>query len=74
MLLTESTSETYGPWVYSPSYKFTIYFILQSFLSNLHHKEYQKYLLSLLDLTFASGREGIDNPLPRWLQGSYLFV
>ena len=31
-------------------------------------------LLSLSDLTFASGREGIDNPLSRWLQGSYLFV
>ena len=27
-------------------------------------------LLSLSDLTFASGREGIDNPLSRWLQGS----
>ena len=31
-------------------------------------------LLSLPDLTFASGREGTDNPLSRWLQGSYLFV
>ena len=31
-------------------------------------------LLSLFDLTFASDREGIDNPLSRWLQGSWLFV
>ena len=31
-------------------------------------------LLSLSDLTFASGREGIDNPLSRWLQGSWLFM
>ena len=31
--LREATSETYGPRVYSPSYKFTIYFILQSLLS-----------------------------------------
>ena len=31
-------------------------------------------LLSLLDLTFASDREGIDNPLTHWLQDSWLFV
>ena len=38
MLLREATSETYGPRVYFPSYKFPIYFILQSLLSNLYHK------------------------------------
>ena len=27
-------------------------------------------LLCLLDLTFASGREGLPTPLSRWLQGS----
>ena len=32
-ILREATSETYGPRVYSPSYKFPIYFILQSLLS-----------------------------------------
>ena len=32
-ILREATSETYGPWVYFPSYKFPIYFILQSLLS-----------------------------------------
>ena len=37
-ILREATSETYGPWVYLPSYKFPIYFILQSLLSNLYHK------------------------------------
>ena len=32
-------------------------------------------LLSLSELTFVIGREGIDNPfLSRWLQGSLLFV
>ena len=31
-------------------------------------------LLSLSDLTFASGREGLTTPLSRWLQGSYLFM
>ena len=37
-ILREATSETYGPWVYFPSYKFPIYFILQSLLSNLCNK------------------------------------
>ena len=48
----EATSETYGPGVYLLSYKFPIYFYLQSLLSNLYHK----------NTTFASYREGIDNP------------
>src|SRR3954464_11312136 len=63
-ILREATSETYGPRVYLPSYKFPIYFILQSLLYNLYHKNTKKIfiLLSLSDLTFASGREGIDNP------------
>ena len=37
-ILREATSETYGPRVYFPSYKFPICFILQSLLSNLYHK------------------------------------
>ena len=37
-ILREATSETYGRWVYFPSYKFLIYFILQSLISNLYHK------------------------------------
>ena len=37
-ILREATSETYGPRVYLLSYKFPIYFILQSLLSNLYHK------------------------------------
>ena len=32
-ILREATSETYAPRVYSPSYKYPIYFILQSLLS-----------------------------------------
>ena len=40
--------------------------------------KYQKYvcliILSLSDLTFASGREGIDNTLLRWLRVICLFV
>ena len=43
-ILTEATSETYGPRVYSPSYKFPIYFYFPVFTFNLYHKKYQKYL------------------------------
>ena len=64
-ILREATSETYGPRVYLLSYKLSIYFYLHLYFSNLII-EYQKYIyliiLSLLDLTFASGHEGIDNP------------
>ena len=64
-ILREATSETYGPRVYLLSYKFLIYFVLQSLLSNLYHKNTKNIyliLLSLSDLTFASGHEGIVNP------------
>ena len=37
-ILREATSETYGPRVYSPSYKFLIYFVLQSLLFNIYNK------------------------------------
>ena len=64
-ILREATSETYGPRVYLLSYKFSIYLYLQSLLCNLYHENTKKnylVLLSLSDLTFASYREGIDNP------------
>ena len=62
-ILREATSETYGPRVYSPSYKFPIYFTLQFLLSIFIIKKPKIFiLLSLSDLTFASGHEGIDNP------------
>ena len=64
-ILREATSETYGPRVYLLSYKFTSYFYLHLLLSNLYHKNTKTIyliILSLSDLTFASGREGIDNP------------
>ena len=64
-ILREATSETYGPRVYILSYKFPIYFYLHLLLSNLYHKNTKNIyliILSLSDLTFASGREGIDNP------------
>ena len=56
--------------------KFPIYFYLQSLLSNLYHKNTKNIyliLLSLSDLTFASYREGIDNPFTV-LVARFLFV
>ena len=67
-ILREATSDTYGPRVYFTSYKFPIYnssllFILQSLFCNLYNKNTKNiYLIIFTDLTFASGREGIDNP------------
>ena len=66
----EATSETYGPRVYFTSYKFPIYnsSLLFILFCNLYFPIYTTKipkiftLLSLLDLTFASDREGIDNP------------
>ena len=74
VILREATSETYGPGVYSPSYKFPIYFILQSLLSIYIIKIPKIFLLlSLSDLTFVSDREGIDNPFIA-LVASFLIV
>ena len=73
-ILREATSETYGPWVYSPSYQFPIYFILQSLLSTYIIKIPKIFiLLYLLDLTLVSDREGIDNPFIA-LVARFLFV
>ena len=75
-ILREASSETYGPRVYLLSYLLPIYFYLHLYFLHLYQK-YQKYIyliiLSLLDLTFASGREGIDNPFIV-LVASSLFV
>ena len=73
-ILREATSETYGPRVYSPSYKFPMYFILQPLLSIYIIKIPKIFiLLSLSDLTLASGHEGIDNPFIA-LVARFLFV
>ena len=74
-ILREATSETYGPWVYFPSYKFQIYFYFAIFTFNLYHKNTKNIILSYLsDLTLVSDREGIGNPLSRWLRGIICFV
>ena len=73
-ILRETTSETYGPRVYFPSYKFPIYFTLQSLLSIYIIKISKIFiLLSLSDLTLVSDREGIDNPFIT-LVARFLFV
>ena len=75
-ILTEATSETYGPRVYSPSYKFPIYFISQSLLSIYILKIPKIFILLLLclsDLTLVSDSEGIDNPFIE-LVARFLFV
>ena len=75
MLLREATSETYGPRVYLLSYKLSIYFYLHLYFSYLYYKIpkiYLSYRISLSDLTFASGREGIDNPFIALVASSLL--
>ena len=77
MLSREASSETYGPRVYLLSYLLSIYLYLHLYFLHLIIK-YQKYIyliiLSLLDLTFASGLEGIDNPFIALVAMSCLFV
>ena len=68
-ILREATSETYGPWVSFLLYCIAFIHIASRLLfCNLYFPIYTTkipkifILLSLLDLTFASHREGIDNP------------
>ena len=83
-ILREASSETYGPGVYFPSYKFLIYNF--SFLFTLfaifyfpfHKPTIPKILLYRLSISirshFVNNCEGIDNPLSRWVRGSWLFM
>ena len=68
-ILREATSETYGPRVYSLSYMFPIYFILQSLLLIFIIKipkilSYHLYQISLLHVAL----KGLTTPLLRWLR------
>ena len=70
-ILREATSETYGPRVYFPSYKFPIYFILQSLLLIFIikiPKILSSHLYQISHLQVAM--KGLTTPLSRWLQGS----
>ena len=68
-ILREATSETYAPRVSFLLYCISFIYIASRLLFCNHYfpiytKKIRKIftLLSLLDLTFASDREGIDNP------------
>ena len=74
-ILIEATSDTYGRRVYLLSYKFPIYFILQSLLSIYITKIPKTFiLLYLSDLTLVSDREGIGNPFITLVARIYLFM
>ena len=69
VILRETTSETYGPWVSLLLYCISFIYITSRLLFfNLYFPIYTTKipkiftLLSLLDLTFVSDCEGIDNP------------
>ena len=50
-ILREATSETYGPRVYFPSYKFAIYFYFAIFTFNLYHKNTKNiYLIIIISI------------------------
>ena len=70
--MREATREHYGPRVYSQHINLQSTLLFHFFLSVLITKNIK--LSSLSDLTFVSDRKGIDIPLSRWLQSSYLFV
>ena len=56
--------------VISVAFYFAFYFTL-----HLYHKNTKNIILSYIsDLTLVSDREGIDNPLSRWLRGVICFV
>ena len=70
VILREATGETYGPRVYSSSYKFPIYFILQSLLSIYIIKIPKIFILSYLYKISLSQvtMKGLTTPLSRWLR------
>ena len=69
-ILREAISETYGPQVsFLLYYIYFIYIASRLLFRNLYFPIYTTKipkiftLLSLLDITFVSDREGVDNPL-----------
>ena len=83
-ILREASSETYGPQVYFPSYKFSIYnfgflfTFFAIFYFPFHNpkipKDYFTVYPSLSDLTLQITVKGLTTPLSRWVQGWCLFV
>ena len=83
-ILREASSETYGPWVYFPSYKFPIYnfsflfTFFAIFYFPFHKPKIPKILLYRLSISirshFANNREGIDNPFVTLVASWCFFV
>ena len=74
-ILREATSETYGPGsiFHQISFQSTLFCILYFSIYIIKIPKIFILLLSLSDLTFASDREGIDNPFIA-LVARFLFV
>ena len=77
MLLREATSETYGPRVFFPSYKFLIYYfvifyfpIYEPKIPKIFILSYYLYQISLSQVAV----KGLTTPLLRWLRVLSLFV
>ena len=71
-ILREASIESYGPWVYFPSYKFLIYnfsflfTFFEIFYFLFHKPKILLYGLSIyIRSHFANNCEGIDNPFCR---------
>ena len=80
-ILREATSENYGPRVSFLLYYISFIYIASRLLfCNIYFPIYTTKipkiftLLSLLDLTFASDREGIDNPFSALGANCWLFL
>ena len=73
MLSREATSETYGPRVYFPSYKFLIYFILQSLLSNLYYKN-TKNIYLIISIRFHSCKWPLRDWQPLYRVGCEVLI
>ena len=76
-ILREATIETYGPRVYSPSYKFpstlfcNLYFSIYIIkIPKIFILSYYLYQISLSQVAM----KGLTTPLSHWLQGSWLFL
>ena len=83
-IMREASSETYGPQVYFPPYKFPIYnfsflfTFFAIFYFPFHKPNILKTLLYRLSISirshFANNREGIDNPFVALVASWCLFV
>ena len=71
-ILREASSETYGPRVYFPSYKFLIYYFATFYFPIYKPKMPKIFTLSFIYLYHMSRLQvtvkGLTTPLSRWVQ------